>query len=91
MTSPVVCKDSVAMLMDYLEGTLAPADREAIEAHVAGCPRCVAFIESYRQTMLYGYAPPWDLLLPAAAAAIVWLVGGFVVFKKLEPGIADVA
>jgi len=48
-------------------------------------------IESYRQTMLYGYAPPWDLLLPAAAAAIVWLVGGYVVFKKLEPGIADVA
>ena len=48
-------------------------------------------IESYRQTMLYGYAPPWDLFLPAAAASIVWLVGGFVLFKKLEPGIADVA
>jgi ABC-2 type transport system permease protein/lipopolysaccharide transport system permease protein len=48
-------------------------------------------IESYRETMLYGYAPPWDLLLPAAAAALVWLVGGFLVFKKLEPGIADVA
>jgi anti-sigma factor RsiW len=38
------------MLMDYLEGTLPPADREAIEAHVSGCPRCVAFVESYRQT-----------------------------------------
>ena len=48
-------------------------------------------IESYRETMLYGYAPPWDLLLPAGAAALVWLVGGFLVFKKLEPGIADVA
>ena len=48
-------------------------------------------IESYRETMLYGYAPPWDLLLPAAAAALVWLVGGFLVFKKLEPGSADVA
>ena len=28
-----------------------PADvRTAIEAHVAGCPRCVAFVESYRAT-----------------------------------------
>jgi len=38
------------MLMDYLEGTLSPADRETIEAHVSGCPRCIAFVESYRQT-----------------------------------------
>jgi len=50
-----------------------------------------AVIESYRQTMLYGYAPPWELFLPAAAASAVWLIGGFVIFKKLEPGIADVA
>jgi anti-sigma factor RsiW len=50
MTTPLVCRDGVEMLMDYLEGTLPPADREAIEAHVSGCPRCVAFVESYRQT-----------------------------------------
>ena len=50
-----------------------------------------AIIESYRQTMLYGYAPPWELFVPAAAASAVWLIGGFVLFKKLEPGIADVA
>jgi anti-sigma factor RsiW len=50
MMTPLVCRDGVEMLMDYLEGTLPPADREAIEAHVRGCPRCVAFVESYRQT-----------------------------------------
>jgi anti-sigma factor RsiW len=38
------------MLMDYLEGTLGSPEREAIEAHVTGCPRCVAFIESYERT-----------------------------------------
>jgi len=28
-----------------------PADlRSALDAHVAGCPRCVAFIASYRDT-----------------------------------------
>ncbi len=33
--------------MEYLEGALAPDVRAAIEAHVAGCPRCEAFIASY--------------------------------------------
>jgi anti-sigma factor RsiW len=46
----VACVDGVEILMDYLEGALPAADREAVEVHVSGCPRCVAFIESYRQT-----------------------------------------
>jgi anti-sigma factor RsiW len=50
MRSPVVCVDGVAVLMDYLEGLLSPADKAAVDAHVASCPRCVAFVESYRQT-----------------------------------------
>ena len=50
MRARLACVDGVEMLMDYLEGTLAPEEREAIESHVNGCPRCVAFLESYRQT-----------------------------------------
>jgi anti-sigma factor RsiW len=36
--------------MDYLDGALPPAQRQGLEAHVAGCPRCEAFLESYRET-----------------------------------------
>jgi anti-sigma factor RsiW len=43
----IVCLSGVELLMEYLEGTLAPDTRDAIDAHVAGCPRCVAFIDSY--------------------------------------------
>jgi len=50
MNAGLACVDGVEILMDYLEGTLPKADREAVEAHVSGCPRCVAFVESYRQT-----------------------------------------
>jgi anti-sigma factor RsiW len=47
---PTACASGVEVLMDYLEGVL-PADvRAAIDEHVSGCPRCVAFIASYRET-----------------------------------------
>lgn len=46
----VVCRSGVELLMEYMEGALAQDVRAAIEAHVAGCPRCEAFIASYRET-----------------------------------------
>jgi anti-sigma factor RsiW len=46
----VTCESGVAVLIDYLEGTLAADVRATVEAHVAQCPRCVAFIASYRDT-----------------------------------------
>ncbi len=48
--SDLACASGVPLLMDYLEGVV-PADvRKALDAHVAGCERCRAFIESYRET-----------------------------------------
>lgn len=50
MRADVVCATGVEVLMDYLEDAL-PADvRAELEAHLAGCPRCVAFLASYRDT-----------------------------------------
>jgi len=46
----MTCKSGVKLLMEYLEGTLPEDVRTAVEAHVAACPRCVAFIASYRET-----------------------------------------
>jgi anti-sigma factor RsiW len=46
----IVCAYGVEQLMDYLEGVVSQDVRSALEAHVAGCPLCVAFIESYRAT-----------------------------------------
>lgn len=46
----VSCASGVALLMDYLEGVLPDDVRTALEAHVSGCPRCVAFVASYQET-----------------------------------------
>jgi anti-sigma factor RsiW len=48
--SDVTCASGVQQLMDYLEGVLPPDVNRALEGHVAGCPRCVAFVASYRET-----------------------------------------
>ncbi len=46
----VACVSGVELLADYLEGVLSPELQAALEAHVAGCPRCAAFVASYRDT-----------------------------------------
>jgi anti-sigma factor RsiW len=46
----IVCRSGVDLLMDYLEGVLSPELRAALDEHVAGCPRCAAFVDSYRKT-----------------------------------------
>jgi anti-sigma factor RsiW len=46
----LVCASGVELLMEYLEGELTSDVRAAIERHVGGCERCVAFIASYQET-----------------------------------------
>jgi anti-sigma factor RsiW len=50
VTPVFTCQDGVERLTDYLEGALGAPEREAIDTHVAGCLRCVAFLESYVET-----------------------------------------
>jgi len=49
MTDPT-CASGVELLADYLEGALPDDVRARIDTHVAGCPRCRAFIASYQAT-----------------------------------------
>ena len=46
----IACVTGVELLMDYLEGVLSADVRSALDAHVAGCQKCTAFVESYRAT-----------------------------------------
>lgn len=50
-----------------------------------------AVIDGYRRTVLLGLGPNWDLVLPAAGSALAVLVVGYLVFKRMETGFADVA
>lgn len=46
----MTCLETVDGLMDYVDDVLAADRRRSFEAHLAGCPRCVEFLASYRET-----------------------------------------
>ena len=48
--TPVACASGVELLMDFIEGVLPTDVSAALEAHVAGCARCAAFVASYQAT-----------------------------------------
>ena len=51
----------------------------------------VPVIDDLRRTVLYGQAPDWVPLLVGAGSAMLFLFAGFMIFKKLETRMADVA
>lgn len=44
------CKDSIHLLLDFLDGDMSPEDQRELEEHLAGCPPCVEFVRTYRAT-----------------------------------------
>lgn len=45
------CKELVELVTEYLEGTLAAAERQAMDRHLAGCGGCRAYLEQMRKTI----------------------------------------
>ncbi len=48
--SDTTCASGIQLLMDYLEGVLPAETARDLEAHLSGCERCRAYVESYRET-----------------------------------------
>ncbi|WP_373047254.1 anti-sigma factor family protein [Vulgatibacter sp.] len=44
----VSCKHCVDLLVDYLEGQLAPEHEKALDDHFMACPPCLDFLDQYR-------------------------------------------
>jgi ABC-2 type transport system permease protein/lipopolysaccharide transport system permease protein len=51
----------------------------------------VPVINGMRATILNGLAPNWLSLGIGAVSALIYLLGGFTLFKRLETGMADIA
>ncbi len=45
------CKEVFALLSEYLDAELTPETCQEIEAHLAGCPPCIEFLESLKRSI----------------------------------------
>jgi anti-sigma factor RsiW len=47
----MTCGELVSFLAAYLDGGLPEPERARFAAHLVECPECVAYLESYRETV----------------------------------------
>ncbi|MBX7079490.1 MAG: zf-HC2 domain-containing protein [Nannocystaceae bacterium] len=47
----ITCRELIDFIADWREGTLAPTERFEFERHLAVCPSCVAYLDSYETTV----------------------------------------
>jgi anti-sigma factor RsiW len=50
------CREFTEFLHEFLFGNLPAAERAEFEKHLAECPWCVAYLDSYRKTIQLGQA-----------------------------------
>jgi anti-sigma factor RsiW len=68
---PLLCRELVELVTDYLEGTLSRRDRARFEEHIAGCPHCTEYLAQFRETLrLTGTLRESDVS-PAAEAELL--------------------
>jgi anti-sigma factor RsiW len=46
----MTCKRAAELLLDYHDGTLDVDDRQELDAHLAQCATCRAFVATYKTT-----------------------------------------
>ena len=50
----LTCRDFVGLLFDYLLGGLGAEGTAAMNAHLAACPSCVAYLKTYEASIRMG-------------------------------------
>ena len=64
------CREFTEFLHEYLFGNLSAEERAEFDKHLAECPWCVAYLDSYQKTIQLEHAAfsaPEDTPLPADA------------------------
>jgi anti-sigma factor RsiW len=56
------CQELLAMLNEYVDGTIDPSFCEEFERHMAGCNPCQVVVDNIRMTItLYRNGAPYEL------------------------------
>lgn len=61
-SAPLVCREAVELMSDYVEGSLSRRDRRRLQRHLDGCGACTAYLDQLRATIAAsGWVGPEDL------------------------------
>lgn len=69
-STPLVCREAVELMSDYVEGALTRRDRRRLERHLAGCDACTAYLAQLRATIAASGRVGAEDLDPAALDAL---------------------
>jgi anti-sigma factor RsiW len=62
LPSPLVCREAVELVSDYIDGGLSRRQRRRLEKHLAQCDACTSYLEQMRSTIAAsGRVGPEDL------------------------------
>ena len=73
MTRPLVCRDAVELMSDYLDGALSRRERRRLSRHLVDCADCATYLEQLRAVIAASGTARPDDLAPAAVDAFVEL------------------
>jgi len=68
---PLVCREFVQLVSDYLEGALPEDQRLRFEAHLAECDGCEGYLEDMRRVVDSLHAVPLAPPEPATREALL--------------------
>ncbi|MBS2025639.1 MAG: zf-HC2 domain-containing protein [Deltaproteobacteria bacterium] len=78
-TAPIelTCVELVALVTEYLEEALTPAERERFEHHLVYCVGCIEYLQQIRDAMkLAGAAKPAEVLTQEAEDKLLSMFRG---------------
>jgi anti-sigma factor RsiW len=65
------CRELVALVTEYLDGSMQLSERMRFERHIAVCPPCRAHLEQMRTTIHASGALTEESISPAAREALL--------------------
>ena len=81
----ITCRELIDFLADFVEGGLAPEQRREFDRHLAVCPSCVNYVESYKAAIQVGKAAFCHPDDPAPADVPEELIAAILAARKQRP------
>jgi anti-sigma factor RsiW len=71
ISEDLTCQELVELVTEYLEGSLAPQDRDRFEQHVVLCDGCASYLEQMQTTMRLTGSLTEESISPEAQARLL--------------------